>query len=384
MLIDRQYRTNISRQELEDALNVMNPALDELFRQPWMTKSFFGRDKEILKELMEYAEQIRKSADLVLILAGRGAEADLAVRAALSAVPADEEAPEIQIVEPGLSPAYYSGLLDQIRGKNASLIVIDLPERGGAGAEEELAFRAAYHILKRAVISGADSAGSSLIVSAEAGKIYAICNGSSRDLLPDARDNDYPILYVGEEASPYLANAEAVLLPLAVRDPLGAAEYLKGFGDAVQSPDWDRDACVPAYEMLERAVRVDCWQQEYREMASWMAALLKRRVGQTDVAARSLPWELTALADERGQGGLYEILLASRDYETYLMTPLFDGCDPDGSLHGLMASTADHDFFASGEGLPGVKLVSPLPDAEAAGALMAFLQMTAWLAGHVQ
>ncbi|MCR4712328.1 MAG: hypothetical protein K5707_08500, partial [Clostridia bacterium] len=86
MLIDRQYRTNIGRQELEDALNVMNPALDELFRQPWMTKSFFGRDKEILKELMEYAEQIRKSADLVLILAGRGAEADLAVRAALSAV----------------------------------------------------------------------------------------------------------------------------------------------------------------------------------------------------------------------------------------------------------------------------------------------------------
>ena len=384
MLIDRQYRTTIGRQELEDALNVMNPVLDELFRQPWMTKSFFGRDKEILKELMEYAEQIRKSADLVLILAGRGAEADLAVRAALSAVPADEEAPEIQIVEPGLSPAYYSGLLDQIRGKNASLIVIDLPERGGAGAEEELAFRAAYHILKRAVISGADSAGSALIVSAEAGKIYAICNGASRDLLPDARDNDYPILYVGEESSPYLANSEAVLLPLAVRDPLGAAEYLKGFGDAVQSPDWDRDACVPAYEMRERAVRVDCWQQEYREMASWMAALLKRGVGQTDAAARSLPRELTALADERGQGGLYEILLASRDYETDLMTPLFDGCDPDGSLHGLMASTADHDFFTNGEGLPGVKLVSPLPDAEAAGALMAFLQMTAWLAGHVR
>ena len=367
-----------------------------------MTNSFFGRDKEILKELMEYAEQIRKSADLVLILAGRGAEADLAVRAALSAVPADEEAPEIQIVEPGLSPAYYSGLLDQIRGKNASLIVIDLPERGGAGAEEELAFRAAYHILKRAVISGADSAGSSLIVSAEAGKIYAICNGASRDLLPDARDNDYPILYVGEEASPYLANAEAVLLPLAVRDPLGAAEYLKGFGEAVQSPDWDRDACVPAYEMRERAVRVDCWQQEYREMASWMAALLNRGAGPTGAglasasgqtvagqtrgaaAARCLPRELTALADERGQGCLYEILLASRDYETDLMTPLFDGCDPDGSLHGLMASTADHDFFTNGEGLPGVKLVSPLPDAEAAGALMAFLQMTAWLAGYVR
>lgn len=381
MLVEILSRQNISGAVLEEAQKASGPALDALWNSRWITDSVMKRDRALLAPLKDYADEIARNCDFVVVTAGR-LEA-LSIRAALSAVPGEEGRPEVIVCEPSLSPAYYGAVLERLEGKRCVLLAVT------AGAEA-LPLRAAYTTIKKFIFDNGRNVQSSVLESEEHSRVYAVCGRGSTLIAQDAQENDYPSIRLDDSADPlYLANTAAVLLPLLIRGGDGKA-FLDGFGEVVAAPDWDISASV--YACLRAEFERNCtggiptffaesWQEEYRDMAEWTCAfsggMLRR--------ALTMPGE-RMLRDSCYASARLELLIGADESEEDLMTPPFEGCDPDGSLQQLLKAEKEHDFYDEMLGGEGFECRAPRADAEGAGALMAFLQMSegiaGWLAEH--
>lgn len=371
MLVKALSRQNISPDVVEASRLAAQGGLDTLWKEPWITDSVTHRDEKLLAELKGWADDIRSRAGLVVVVAG---EESAAIRGAIDAVPGRTGSPEVIVWDGSLAPGDFAALIRKIDGVSTAMIAV-------SSGKETLRQRAAYAIVKQAIFAAHHDE--------EGEKVYAVCPRGLGEIAMDAEENVYPTAEwtPGTEKMP--ANTAAVLLPLMIKGA-DAAEYLRGFYDTVCSPKWDTDAAVPAYVMareLKKAKAEGCfagcpeilsWQTETRGLALRMAEKLGGR-------ALSMPMD----AGNAGKAGsesapCLRMLIASDSGHQDIMTPPFEGCDPDGSLELLLKSEADSEFFGSADedGIQGFKFCTEELDARSAGALTARLEMTAWLTDY--
>ncbi|MBQ1396543.1 MAG: hypothetical protein IIY84_04460 [Eubacterium sp.] len=381
MLVEILSRQNIKGSTLEEAQKASGPALDALWRTHWIKDSVMKKDVALLAPLKDFADEIAESSDCVVITAGR--QEALAIRAALAAVPAEEGRPEVIVCEPTFSPSWYGDLFEKLEGRRCVQLAVT------AGAED-LLLRCAYATVKRFIFENGRNVPGNVLESEEHSRVYAVCGRGSTVIAQDAQENDYPAISLDDTVDPmYLANTAAVLLPVLIRGGDGAA-FLEGFGEVVAAPDWDISATAYAYIRagFERSCTAgvptffaESWQQEYGAMAEWAAGfsggMLRRPL--------SMPTE-KMLRDSCYAKARLEILIGAEESAEDLMTPPFEGCDPDGSLQLLLKAEKEHDFYDELLGGEGFEFKVEQADAAGAGALMAFLQMSegiaAWLAAH--
>ena len=371
MLVKSLSRQNIGYETVEAAAAAAPEALDALWRERWITASVTRSDLREASELAAWAEDIRSRAGLVVIAAGAGRSA---IKAALDACPGGEGSPEILVWDGSMSPGDLAEIVKKVEKVNTVLIAV-------SDGDEPLELRAAYTVIKQAVFAAHHDK--------EGEKVYAVCPRSRGLIALDAEENVYPRADwpEGSWAAPAggtagcFGNKAAVLLPLLIKGA-DVESYLGGFYDTVGSPDWDRDAALPAYVMAEAkaeigaeagsglwaAPEVISWQKETRAMARWAAEMAGGRLVRMPEGAKA------------GQPAFRIMISADSGHED-IMTPPFDGCDADGSLELLLRSESDRAFFdgAEEDGIHGFSFCTEELDARSAGALMAYLQMTIWL-----
>ena len=318
----------------------------------------------LLADLAGWAEDIRSRADLVIVVAGEEREA---INGVLRAVPGSAGSPEVIVWDGSMSSGDYARLIEKIDARSTVMIAV-------SSGSEPLEQRAAYAIIKQAIFAAHHDE--------EGDKIYAVCPRGMGVIAMDAEENVYPMAEWPAGSGRMPANTAAVLLPLMIKGA-DCAAFLKGFYETVGSPEWDAGAPVPAYVIARAlsgggAVEVFSWQRETRGVARRFAEAAGGRM--TDMPSG----RGTSAVPGAGSAAGLRIMIASDAGHQDIMTPPFEGCDPDGSLELLVKSEADREFFGSAEddGIPGFKFCTEELDARSAGALTAYLEMTLWLAGR--
>lgn len=363
MLIEALSRQTIDPQTLDEATRACSPALDELWKTTPIRDSIAKNDVNLAEQLRGTADAIRESSDAVLVVAGRSEGA--AIRAALSAIEKKDGSPEVTVTGTSLSAAGYAAIFERLDNKRVSLIAVSC-------SAEDLPLRAAYAILKAYVFKSAKREGGPARVYA----VVADGPGGSRVIARDAAENEYPIIRLPENTDPrFTANTAAVLLPFMVKGG-DVREYIRAFGETVASPEWDGDGTVTAYLMSRASVRLfETWQAEYGDMTRWLAS--------SGGIAVMMPDDTPVKREILSRGDVFELMIGSDEGHQDVMTPLFDGCDPDGSLELLTLSESERDFFGTEAG-QGIKLRAERADSAACGALMAFCQMTLYIADYLE
>ena len=359
MLVKALSRQNIGLETAEAAADAAQRALDGLWKEGWITASVTHRDERAAAELRAWAEDIRRRTGLVVISAGRGTAA---LRAILDACPGSEGSPEVIVWDGSLSPGDFSALIKKIDNVNTVLIAV-------SSGEETLEQRAAYAVIKQAVFAAHHAE--------EGEKVFAICPRGAGEIGMDAEENSYPRADLDPGDDEWPGNSAAALLGLMIKGA-DAGAYLKGFYDTVSSPEWDTGAALTSYVLAEAAGQaggkgpdVISWQRELRGFARWFA----EKAGGTP---------LYIPRDKGRASSVPRIMIFSEQGHQDIMTPPFEGCDPDGSLELLLGSAADSWFFGTSEedGLAGFKFCVEELDERNAGALAAYIQMTLWLAEY--
>lgn len=428
-MIEYISRQNIYPATIDEANEQAAEAMDRLWRTYPLRLSATGKLKTLPADFQELAERFA-SSDAVLVIAEK--EERLAIRAVLDAVPQVADAPHILFPEISLSPRAYADWMEKWSGRTLSLIAVSIKK-------ESLPLRAAYAIWKQFVFNEANQQ--------KTRDRLQICNIGGEDakmLREEAEMNGYSFIPLEREVNAAsLLCTPAVLLPLLIASGKEAADaFISGFNHLVSATCWDVDAAVPAWQMSRAAYRIiETWQKEYRAMSLWAAHCAEARAfylpqeeqdektylalssdkrtesGREKPSAAQLQ-ENAAPAGGTAPGAVFSFLIAAEEGQDEILTPPFDGCDPDGSLQMLVNSIAAQAFFegksvddthtpatpptdtsdapvapgtetpaSSGETTSvtsnGFWLKLPKADASNAGALAAFLLMSAYIALHL-
>lgn len=393
MIIDIRLNRTTDMRRSEVWRAQMSAALDRVWQEGWLRDSLMHRDSAACGELRDLAETIKADTDCVIITApaqaARSLRAALDLNAAsgLNAVSgqaphyagaasgidggsapgnydAGGAAPELIVTGDTLSTGAFSRVIRRAEGRRTALIAVS------AGSEDP-AYRAAFSTYRDFVFANDRRLGRPRAVP-----VAAICAGRSSQSFGRAAENGYRIIEMPEGCDPrYIANTPSVLLPLMVAGA-DAGRYLGGFRETICAPEWDGRAVLAA-DMLASCrgtAEIEYWQEEFAGLAAWTAAGVS--AGQAGPAGRLIrrrPAELPGA----GPGDLRLLLYAEEGYSE-VMTPAFEGCDPDGSLTRLALSEIDRDFFSlpGREAAAGVAVAVKRTDAASAGALMAFMQIT--------
>ena len=331
-------------------------ALDRLWEEPWVKASINKSDRKRLAAVQETAGRFRRNSDIIVVAAA-GTLAKL-IRAAVSALPREEDGARLIVFGDSLSPAEYADVLTMLQEKDFSLIA-------AASGEEAVSQRGAYACLKQLLIAKYGS-------EAAASRIAAVAGRESRFLSMEATDNDYPLISYPEGVpAAYGANGEGLLLPLAAAGA-ETEPYLDGFYDMLASPFWDLDGAD--YGIARAAHREQSGGGE--ELFVWQRQLEAFGLWQT-YAAERVPARLFRLPDERPLSNplCFGTTLLIEEDEEDIMMPYFEGCNQDGSLNLLLRESAERYFYETADG-PGIKLSVEQMDAYALGQLFAFMQLS--------
>lgn len=334
-------------------------ALDALWEAPWVKASISRTDYKTAEALSSVAEKLSSECDTVVILAaGRLAKT---IRAVTEAVPGDDDGTEIIVFGDTLSTGDYDRLFTRLEGKKTGLVTV-------CGGKEPVELLGALAILKKFIVSEMGPAGAF-------GKIYAVCGRDSEAVVNDAVKSEYQVIPLEEGTDIYGANSTGVILPLMIKGA-DISAYLEGFYDAVSSPSWDVDAWEYGAALADadsalRPVVFSTWHSELESTVKWMSSF-----GEDPGYRRGarLP-EDSAICAHAG----LETLISVENPGEDLMTPLFQGCNADGSLNLLLNEESRRKFYADEE-TPGFEIVMGERDASFAGQLAAFIQISEGIA----
>ncbi len=335
-------------------------ALDRLWQTPWIKRSISKGDFKTAEALSPVAERLSTECDAVVVLAAGNMART--IRAVLDAVPENEEGAKVLVFGDTLSTGDYDSIFTALSGKRTGLITV-------SEGKEPLELRGALAILKKFIISEMGSSGAF-------GRIYAVCGRDSRVIVDDAVKSEYQVIPIEEGTKGlYSANSTAAILPLMVKGA-DIAAYLEGFYDTVSSPFWDVAAWEYGLMMAEalsegKRVVFSTWHREMESMARWMASF-DREGGRRSWAR--LPGDRKIC-----EGAGFETLISVENPGEDLMTPLFEGCNPDGSLNLLLNDESRRSFFEKKE-KPGFEIVLGERDSSFAGQMAAFIQISEGIA----
>ena len=369
MSITIKSRNTYTSAEIDNMNEAMSSGLDRLFQEPWVLASAMGRDKSLLKQLKEEAEEIGVDSDILLLLAGERDRLLLETifgnegEAYADFQEQENKTPEVILLPNSLDPAVYAPIIKRIDRKKVALIAI---ETAGEKGKESIEFKTGYHLFKKL-----------------ARRIIAVCEKDTL-LFNDAKESGYPTIII-EEGVPgregFIGNTAAALFPM-VYGGFDAESYLKGFAEMVASPRWDVDLALLAY-LLKGDDRKEYDAEEspmapagektfhsvverYKPLAGWCEEIVSEETIEGTIS-KKLPGEGTKNPD---------ILLSTLEGREDVMLPYFDGCDPEGSLFNLMKLEEQRDFFSEENHRAGICVETEKMDMENLGALVAYLQMS--------
>ena len=354
-------KRNIGDDELKnDRAAKAGRALDFLWESPWVKASVARSDYKTAEALSSVAEKLAAECDVVVVLAAGNMAKTL--RAVLDAVPGDENGCQVKVFGDTLSTADYDAAFTELRGKKIGLIAV-------SDGRESLELRGALAIMKKFVVSEMGPVGSF-------GRIYAVCSKDSEVIVNDAVQSEYQVIPLEEGVTGlYAANSSAVILPLMIKGA-DISAYLEGFYDAVSSPAWDTNAWeygAALYDMRSagKVTAFSVWHREFEAAVKWMAAF-----GQGKEPDR---WARMPEDGEAAEKADYQVLVSVENPGEDLMTPLFEGCNSDGSLNLLLNEESRRRFYGDEE-KPGVEIVLGEADASSVGQLAAFVQISEGIA----
>lgn len=339
-------------------------ALDSLWETAWVKASITKSDYKTAEGLSPLAEKLSAECDIVVVLASGNLART--IKAVLDVVPESEDAADVIVFGDTLSTGDYDELFTALKGKKLGLIAM-------SDGKESLELKAALSILKKFIVSEMGPAGAF-------GKIYAVCSRDSEFIVNDAVKNEYQVIPMEEGVSGlYSANSTAVILPLMIKGG-DISAYLEGFYDTVSSPSWDTDAweygaMLAEFDSAVRPGVFTTWHTELESMVKWMAAF------GADAGYRR--WARLPKDGEVSEIAGFETLVSVENPGEDLMTPLFEGCNADGSLNLLLNDESRKRFYA-GEDTPGFEIVLGERDASFAGQLAAFVQISEGIADFFQ
>ena len=336
-------------------------ALDRLWDSPWVKASVSRVDYKTAETLSPVAEKLASECDVVVVIAS----GDMAktLRAVLDAVPGDEDGCEVTVFGDTLSTADYDRLFTKLKGKRTGLIAV-------SDGKEPLELRGALAILKKFVVSEMGPAGAF-------GRIYAICSRDSDVIVNDAVQSEYQVIPLEEGITGlYAANSAAVILPLMVKGA-DISAYLEGFYDTVSSPAWDIDEWEYGAMLADICASggktvFSSWHKELESAIKWMAEFNDRE---------GLRRPARMPGDGKTAGGAdFDVLVSVENPGEDLMTPLFEGCNGDGSLNLLLNEESRRRFYEDER--PGFEIILGEADASSAGQLAAFVQISEGIAEY--
>ncbi len=346
MIVEISKKHKTEEQILSEMKNGSGVALDELWKSSWINDSVMKKDAKALEDLKEISESIRQDSDIVIVIAEE--TAGLGLKAVLGSLSAeDEKAPEIIIWRNTLSAWSFSKMLEKIEGKRIALIAV-------ASEPETIELRAAYAIFKNRITGTSKNAGSHAIVAFTGERSTVIRN--------DAGENGYTRIDLPEDQDVrFMGNSNALTLLLMIKG-VDAGAYLEGFSETVASPEWDRDASLFAFEKNHAAgARFLTWQDELRLIAEWAKAVLG--------------------TGEAVNGEAFDVIFSTEEGMQDVMTPSFEGCDPDGSLF-LLSKSEENKYVE--ESKIAFRIGIPRADESSVGALIAFVQMSAGISDSIR
>lgn len=347
MIVEISKKHKTEEPILSEMKSGSGAALDELWKSSWINDSVMKKDAKALEDLKEISESIRRESDMVIVIAEETAERGL--KAVLESLPAeDENAPETVIWRNTLSAWSFSKMLEKIEGKRLTLIAI-------ASEPETIELRAAYAIFKNRITGTSKNAGSHAIVAFTGERSTVIRN--------DAGENGYTRIELPEDHDMrFMGNSNALMLLLMIKG-VDTGAYLEGFSETVASPEWDRDASIFAFEQTHAAegTRFLTWQDELRAIAEWAKEVLG--------------------TGEEMKGEAFDVILSTEEGMQDVMTPSFEGCDPDGSLF-LLSKSEENKYVE--ESKIAFRIGIPRADERSIGALIAFVQMSAGISDSIR
>lgn len=396
-----RYRKTITSGEMGEIAKRASSPLDELWKSKWINDAITGAGERLLSDVKAKAAEFAASCDTVILVCGQNDEPS--IKACLSAVPHEDGRPDVIVFCPSLSPKDYSDMFRSVEGRKAGLIAV-------CSAKDDLALRASYAVVKNYVFSRASKEGYIPAVA-------AVTSRTDNSIAKDAAENEYDTFFLPEGTDPlFLANTAAVLLPVEITSGKGS-EYLASFSAMVSSTGWDRDYPAAGLYIAEnirsaagsppaRTPRpaVVTWQREYEPFARWAAnfgcvpVFMPNGSNNNDSASKNNGASIGNLSkndsaskdncsskDNLAAKSGFDLLLMAEETDEDVMTPPFEGCDPDGSLARLLLSEAERDFFdeTANAGRNGAWAYEKTQNAASAGEIAAFMQMTFGIVNNI-
>lgn len=348
-------RTTIHESVLDEARAHCNKVLDAKWDSLWIKDSISKKDIDAAGQLFIHGKEVSEKSDVLLILPTK--QSRHSIESVVSMAKSQISDMEVYLCPDSLDPKDQEELINLLEGKAVTLFVVAL-------GKEDLVFRANYAIYKKLAFQIANKQ------LEERERIYVALDESSETVAQDASENNYPAMRFPEGTDPnYLANSIGVAFPLLAMG-IDLEEYLKGFYDTVAAPDWDRDAGLFGYFLSKAApkeIGLYAYQREVKPLLNWLKAIIDSKI--------KINENTKTKTDSHGLN--LDILIGSEKSPLDIMTPSFQGCDPDGSLSALNRRNAKDMFFQREE--PGFNLEIEDFSSYSIGSLMAFLQISALL-----
>lgn len=367
-------KQNITREILENTAEQTEEALDNIWKTRWIRETIMKKYKADLADIKQKAEEIRNTADAVVIVAEKSTL--YTIEAALSAVELIEDRPEIYYNYGNFSSLEYEELFQKLEGKRVTMIAISPEEKNTPE------FNGAYAIFKHYIFSRRPK-------DEPVHRIYGVLTEKNKEMTEEITGTMYPAIWMPKDIEKeFIANTAAVLLPLAVKGA-DIEQYLEGFYKVITAVSWDYDGTFYARTIAEFEKRVcekkalvvfQTWQKEFEPLTRLLASIPSNL--KNPKAALYLPKD-REVRDNFEPECRIDITIGSGEGALDIMTPVFEGCSEEGALNSLVYENIRKDFFDEEDSSEGFEIRVPRADSQMSGELMAFLQLSHGIINYI-
>ena len=335
-------------------------------------KAPLQQDQAELERLLAVAEQIKGSAELLVVIGIGGSY--MGAKAAIEALPKAADGIEVKFAGINLCSPYHEALIEDVKQKETMLCVIS---KSGNTME----VKAAFDILKAVMAEKYGSA------EAAAKRIVAITDRESGALRAEVTEAGYVSFEIPRNiGGRYSALTPAGLLPMAVSG-IDIKALLAGAALVAGDPDWAEDGteyAITRYLMIEQGKQIETIEF-YDTRLTYLGEWLKQLYGESEgKEGRGLyPTTLNFSTDlhsmgqflQQGSQIFFETVVLIDAYENPLVIP-------QGSLRGMslqdLNEAAVQGVIAAhrNAGIPIIELHIPKLDAYHYGQLLHFFELT--------
>lgn len=346
----------------------LGKVLDAIWKEGWLRDCISQKDSDTINEAIKIADEIKGGNQNVIVIAEKRLATIL--KGIISAGSKNDSKPNLIITSGSFSAIEYEDIFELCSEGGTALLPISL-------GKERIELRAAYAIYKK-FVADSDKENSDRLA------VRSFCKKQSNVILNEGIKSKDIVSYIDDSIDIYsMASTLPTLVVLSLAG-LDIEKYISGFYEMVTSMDWDRSfpfigkrlSEIQQADALNEEVAIYIWQQEYEDLA--YACQFLQQSNAIKAMKMKLPEDDLpdiALKKKRDKGKCMEIHIYSLEGNAELMTPIFDGCNSDGSLELLVREQAGARFSGEDE-REIVQIEIDRTSDYTAGELAGFLQIT--------